>query len=174
MSDPNMDIIDCAELCSRMRVRIEFRPAQRVAYIRHFGSYERNRGGIAKSAMLLREWAETHGVDSRTPLLGLCHDNRRITPTHFCTYDIGIPVSAEVQEDEIVSIATIPEGYYAIGKVRCKSEQMLSAWDWLCSTWREKHDRPYQQRWNYEVYPHSRNGALNPLQGVDLCLRVSD
>ncbi len=173
-SDPDLKITACADICTRMIVRIENRPAVRIAYIRHFGSYSREGGGISRAACLIREWAQTLGLDNQLPLIGLCPDNRRITPSHFCIYDVGIPVNHDAEENDIVSILTIPAGRYAIGGVRCRNEQILSAWEWLCSTWRENHTEPYQQLWNYEVFHHSKDGKLSPERGIDLCLRLTE
>jgi DNA gyrase inhibitor GyrI len=74
----------------------------------------------------------------------------------------------------VASILTIPMGRYAIAVVRCHDEQLLSAWDWLCSTWREAHAAPYEQRWNYEVFHYADDGNLSPERGIELCLRLSD
>jgi AraC family transcriptional regulator len=169
-----MEIVTLDNVPRHINVSVKNRPAMRIAYVRHFGAYNRERGGIYEAACLLREWAETRKLDSKLPLIGQCHDNRRITPAHFCEYDIGIPIGPDVVEDDVVSVLTLPAGRYAIGHVSCKNEQLISAWDWLCSTWREHHSEPYQQRWNYEVFHHSQDGRLRPEEGVDICLRLTN
>ena len=155
-------------------IRIENRPAMRIAYIRNFGLYHRDSGAIQRSSLLIKDWAESRGFERQTPFIGLCPDNRRITPAAFCIYDAGIPVTREIIEDDVVSILTIPAGRYAIAGVRCRNEMLLSAWDWLCSTWRESQAEPYEQRWNYEVFQNSYDGRLDPERGVKICLRLSD
>ena len=172
--DPNMPIATFSEFAEHTDVREESRPATRIAYIRHFGPYRRNAGGIHRSSQLLREWAESRGIDSRIPLVGLCPDNRRVTPAPYCVYDIGMPVAKQVGEDDVVSVLTIPAGRYAIASVRCRNEQIISAWDWLLSTWRESRGAPYEQRWSYEVFHNSGDGCLRPDRGMDICLRLSD
>ncbi len=171
--DPNMPIAASNEANENMVVRVESRPATRIAYIRNFGPYRRDDGEIYRAGTLIRDWAESHGMDSSRPLIGLCPDNRRITPVHYCMYDIGIPVNQDICEDDIVSILTIPSGHYAIAEVRCRNDQLISAWDWLCSTWRKSRAAPYQQRWSYEVFPDSVDGNLNPERGISICLRLS-
>jgi DNA gyrase inhibitor GyrI len=155
-------------------VRVENRPAIRIAYIRNFGIYRRDTGSIRESSLLIRDWAETRGLDCRLPLFGLCPDNRRITAELYCVYDIGIQVTDDIGEDDIVSILSIPAARYAITTVRSCNEQLISCWDWLCSTWRESHAAPYQQRWNYEVFHHCDDGNLVPERGVDLNLRLTE
>ncbi len=155
-------------------VRVERRPAIRIAYIRNFGPYQRDGGEILRSSLLIRDWAESHGLDRKLSLIGLCPDNRRITPGPYCVYDVGLPVTREFGEDDVVSIQTIPAGCYAVAAVCCRNEQLLSAWDWLCSNWRESRAVPYEQRWNYEVFHHSHDGSLSPERGIEICLRLSD
>ena len=74
----------------------------------------------------------------------------------------------------MVSIQTIPAGCYVVAAISCHNAQVLSAWDWLCSNWRESRAEPYEQRWNYEVFHHSLDGTLNPKRGMEVCLRLSD
>ena len=173
IQDPSIPISASNEVTENMVVRVERRPATRIAYIRYFGSYRRDGDGICQAGALIRDWAESNGLDSSRPLIGLCPDNRRITPAHYCMYDIGIPVNRDTCDDDIVSTLTIPSGKYAIAEVHCRNEQLISAWDWLCSTWRTSRTIPYQQRWNYEVFPDSGDGSLNPKRGVHICLRLS-
>ena len=97
-----MPVADHAENYADMEVRDEYRGARRIAYIRHFGPYRRDCGGIREAGDVLRDWAESRGLDSRLPLVGLCPDNRRITPASHCAYDIGIPVGVDIIEDDLV------------------------------------------------------------------------
>lgn len=171
--DKNMPI-EAFDGFSEHAVRAEFRPATRIAYIRHFGAYRRNSGGISQAAEQIRDWMEVRGIDKSTPLVGLCPDNRRITPTPFCIYDVGVPVDEKVNEDDVVSMLTIPAGRYAVANIRCQNEQIISAWDWLLSTWLESHATPYEQRWSYEVFHDNDDGKLIPERGMNICLRFSD
>ena len=170
----NIQIAACDQVFEQTIIRFENRHATRIAYVRHFGPYRRDCGGIHQASQRVAEWAETRGLDSRKSLIGLCPDNRRITPESYCVYDVGIPVSNEIVEDDVVSILTIPAGRYAVANVRCRNEQLLCAWDWLMMTWRESHAELYEQRWSYEVFHETHDGNLNPERGMDLCLRLSD
>ncbi len=172
--DPNIPISTADDVHQHTSIRIEYRPATRIAYIRHFGPYRRDHGGIRHSSQLIRDWAETRGLYKRTPFIGLCPDNRRITPVQYCVYDVGIAVANEIDEDDIVSILTIPAGRYAVAGVRCRNEQIISVWDWLLTAWRKTKAVPYEQRWSYEVFHDSHDGNLSPERGLDLCLRLSN
>ena len=171
---PLMPLSSGDDIYKHKAIRVENRPATRIAYVRQFGRYRRDAGKIRQSSQLIREWAQWRSLESTTPLIGLCPDNRRITAESDCIYDVGISVSKEIGEDDVASILTIPAGRYAIAGVRCRNEQLLSAWDWLCSTWREAQAAPYEQRWNYEVFHYADDGNLSPERGIELCLRLSD
>lgn len=171
--DQNMPIASFDGL-SEHDVRVEYRPATRIAYVRHFGVYRRDSGGISRASQEIREWMETRGINRNTALVGLCPDNRRITAAQYCIYDVGVPVDDQIVEDDIVSILTIPAGRYAVANLRCHNEQIITAWDWLLSTWCESHAAPYEQRWSYEVFHDLDNGKLSPELGLDICLRLSD
>lgn len=175
--DPVMPMPVDAGICERITVRIETRAPRRLAYIRCFGVYHRTGGNIRRAAWLIRAWALARGISPSVPLIGLGHDNRRITPAASCIYDVCIAVREEVVEDEIVSIMNVPAGCYAIATVCCRNEQLLSVWEWLSGPWREARAlAPYTTRWSYESYPPgpgNRHNMLDPREGVDICLRLS-
>ena len=154
-------------------VRVVRRPAYRVAYIRHFGSYRREAGGISAAFFRLNAWAQARGLGARDlPRIGVCPDNRRITPEAFCSYDACLPVPPEVGEDRVVSIQTIPAGSYAVLPVACPSAELLSHWEWMVSRWRRTSGEGYEPRWCYEVFHPAASGAIGPELGVELCVRL--
>jgi AraC family transcriptional regulator len=156
-------------------IRIENRPPCRIAYLRHFGPYRRESGGIARTFDRLEAWARRRGMAlADLPRIGLCPDNRRITPGPCCVYDACLAVPPEFNEDQVVSIQTIPAGRYAVLSIECPNEQLLSFWEWFVGDWRRTSGENYEPRWSHEVFHPSSSGAFGPEHGVELCLRLGD
>jgi len=156
-------------------IRVQRVPAIRLAYLRFRGPYLRNGERVRHHVNLLRKWClETGRANTDERLFGLLHDNRRVTPSAFCRYDIGVPVPGDTVEDETVSIMTIPAGRYAIARVHHDNAQMLGAWEWLSYDWRRERAMPYRQMWSYEIYRPRLDGTVRPEDGIDICLRLSD
>jgi len=154
-------------------IAVETVPAQRVAYIRYFGPYLRQSGRIPKAFADLAEWASRIGLPAGDlPRIGLCPDNRRFTPTALCMYDACIPVPQDIEEDDVVSIQTIPAGRYAKLTVTCSSQELLSCWEWLTCGWRVSQDEGMELRWSYELYPPGITGAIRPEDGVTIHQRL--
>ena len=155
------------------QVRIEQRSACRVAYICCFGPYDRDQGSIPDAFSRLNCWATDHNLASNTAAkIGICPDNRRVTPDAFCSYDACVAVPDSINEDNVVSVQTIPAGRYAVLSVRCPNAQILAHWEWMASNWRLLRGKTYEQRWSYELYHANPAGTADPMFGVDLCLRL--
>ncbi|MEM7222310.1 MAG: AraC family transcriptional regulator [Pseudomonadota bacterium] len=161
--------LDTAELT----VRIEARPAIRMAYVRHFGPYFNVAGGISTAFALIERWAKKRGLWSgETACIGLCPDNAALTPAGSCLYDAGIAVPAEVQEDDLASLQTIPAGLYAVLPIACPSARVNHVWDWLAAHWLPGSGWTYDLQDCYEVYPAWHGLAGRPETGVELCMRL--
>jgi len=155
------------------RVRVEHRPALRVAYIRNYGPYDRNTGRIPDAFSALDAWAIGKGMAPRGHAkIGLCPDNRRVTPDAFCLYDACIQVPNSIAEDDLISLQIIPAGTYAITPVHCQNTEILAHWEWVTTNWRDLCSKTYEQRWSYEVFHPNPHGTTNPADGLDLCLRL--
>jgi len=167
-TDIPIDSIPEGELGS---VRLEYRAAIRVAYIRHYGPYRRDAGGIPATFRALSDWASKRGIDEFwLPRIGFCPNNRRVTPAWQCQYDACIPIPDWVHEDEIISIQTIPAGPYAVMSAQCRNTQMLSLWEWMTRDWSPDAGFSCDQRWGYELFP---NASVDPRDGVEICLRLN-
>ena len=157
----------------RSELRVETRPALRLAYIRHIGSYWNCDGGHALAAARLKRWVREQGLWSDDAvLIGVCPDNATLTPPGLCLYDVGFPVAQDVEEDELVSIQTIPAGRFAVLRTACSSGELESAWEWLSSTWLAASGMTYDLLHSYEVYPLTERGNSGPEEGVELCMRL--
>ena len=152
----------------RNRVKIVEKPRMRLAYVRNFGPYLITNSSIFKATDLIVHWAKTRGLwSSNTAYVGLCPSNPSLTPPGFCIYDACIQVPEEIEEDEIISIQTIPVGKYAVVRVPYAPIQK-QAWNWLASEWLPFSREAYAFEYSYEL----RRGNIIPNEGVDLCMRL--
>lgn len=152
-------------------VRIETRPDYRLAYVRNIGPYFD--GGITVAFAIVEQWAKDKGLwGENSSGIGVCPDNAALTPAGSCLYDAGIAVPADVEEDNIVSIQTIPSGTYAVMSIACRADRMNRVWDWFGSGWLPTSGRTYELRSCYEVYPSWNGKAGRPETGVELCMRL--
>lgn len=164
-------IIVPSEETAVMPVRIEWRPAYRIAYIRHIGPYDDVGGGITGTFAALSAWARGRGLlDSGTAGFGICPDSATITPVDRCIYDAGISVPEEFVEDDIVSTQTIPAGTYAVLRAKHK-RQILGLWEWMVTKWLPTSGMNYDLTFSYEYLPPADDLFAAPL-GTDLCLRL--
>lgn len=160
-------------------VRIVDRRAMRVAYIRRFGPYWRQSGAIPEAFRALHRWADIRGLTVlETPRIGLCPDNRLVTPDARCQYDACLPVPDWIVPDDIVGVQTIPAGRYAVLSASCANDEILYLWHWLAGVWRAERRAPFDPRWSFEVFQHmtpvDRGGMPRPEAGIDLYLRIGD
>lgn len=165
---------DQSEYWSHIDVRIENRPAYRVAYIRHFGPYFTPNGGIASTYTALKKWAAPQRLlCNNNAFIGLCPNNPALTPADYCIYDACICVPDTVLEDDVVSIQTIPAGTYAVLYAECSATRIKQGWQWLTSSWLPASVVTYELNPCYEYYP-LKNSALFPGEKhAELCIRVT-
>ena len=154
-------------------VRIEERPAMRVAYVRHVGPYWNTDGGIGRAYRTVTDWARVTGVwNDTTEVIGVCPDNSSLTPAPHCIFDACVRVSDDVPEDDTVSIQTVPGGTYAILRVDRTTQAIANGWNWLALEWLPSSAFSYELASGYELDP--RNAALAPgtKPYSELCLKV--
>lgn len=167
--------LERAEIVDPGMVRIESRPSYRVAYIRHRGPYFYKDGELMGARDKLVAWAQSKGLwHEKADLIGLCPDNPRITPGDKCIYDVCLPVAADVREDDIVSIQTIPEGTYAVMKMSGSAVTVYSAWEWMAHQWLPTTGAKYDLLSPYEYYPTIDGVPGSPDQGVEICMRLQE
>ena len=154
-------------------LRIEARPAQRLAYVRNLGLYWNVDGAISEAYRRLVRWARHRGLwAGATEMIGLCPDNAAVTPAGYCLYDACLPVSDEIGEDDVVSIQTIPAGRYAVLSVRATPTEMESAWKWLTLTWSRHSDLPCELVQSFERFPVVGGRTCGPEEQGELWLRL--
>jgi len=166
-----------ADPISRARVRVEERPAYRVAYIRFFGPYFNADGGMTATRRRLIQWARRKGLwHENADMIGLCPNNPALTPAQHCQYDVCISVPDHVREDDVVSIQTIPAGTYAVARFDFLESglSIYSIWEWLAELWLPELGAASDLSTGYEYYPAENGipGGLGPR--VEVCLRLAE
>lgn len=154
-------------------ITIENRPAYRVAYIRHIGPYCDVNGSMTTVFKMLIQWAKTMGIwASSDGIIGVCPDNKDLTPIHRCVYDVSIPVPDGIVEDDVVSIQTVPAGTYAVMDFQGNTLDVYAAWEWLITAGLAKTGTYYGLLSSYEYYPKSSEQLVGPASGLKLCQRI--
>ncbi len=155
-------------------VRIENRPAYRVAYIRHHGPYGDVGGSISAAYAAVKRWARTRGINrENTPCIGICPNSCRVTPARYCLYDACIVIPDGVEEDDIVSIRTIPSGRYAVLPVTCRLTGIYGIWEWLSSSWLRASGEKLGFHPSYEFFPTYAEDSTSGVH-TELCLPLID
>ncbi len=96
-----------------MIVRIEDRPKQRVAFMRHVGPYDQ----VGATWQKLMGWAASRGLfGAMGNALAVIPDDPEITPIDRLRYDACIAVNEEFQPEEGVGVQEIAGGQYAVAR----------------------------------------------------------
>ncbi len=159
--------------CLKDRLRVEVRPAYRIAYIRHMGPFGDVKDSITETFCRLQWWAGRKGLlDDDTRYIGVCAGDCNLTPAKQCVYDAGVIVGDDTEEDEIVSIRTVPGGRFAVLYVECKPVELNSKWIWMVSSWLPSSRKTIASRPSYEFFAPPVGFPVRAEYGADLCLAV--
>lgn len=163
------------EQAAALRVRVEHRPACRVAYIRHVGPYGDAGGSISDTFTALQRWAGLRGMlAADTSYLGVCPDNASTTPARHCVYDACMLLDGDLTEDDVVSVQTVPAGTYAVLPVECPPQQLNRMWTWLYTDWLPASGRTAAFRPSFEFFARFGASPVSPRRGAELCLPLTD
>jgi AraC family transcriptional regulator len=131
--DPGHVLIGTRTEDIAIHVEVRDLPALRVAYRRHFGSY--NDPGVQQAFDELRRWAEPRGLYDPENCLGIPWDDHDITPEEHCRFDACQIVDAEDRVDAGVGQQTIPAGRYAVYCCEVVQDDFDSPWTDLMQNW---------------------------------------
>lgn len=102
-----------------------------LAYIRHFGSYEK----IDTSFERLLSWANQNLLLNVVPLtLGIVHDNPDLTEESNLRFDAGIVVSKEIQPKGEIGFKKVNGGKFATFRYKGPFESFYSVYDYIYNT----------------------------------------
>lgn len=94
-----------------MDVKIEHKPATRVAFVRHQGPYMQS----DKAWETLMSWANRRGlVGPQARMLGLSYADPEVVAPEDCRYDACLVVGPEVEPEGEVGVQEIPAGEFAV------------------------------------------------------------
>ncbi len=110
-----------------MNIKTEFISTCRIAYFRRYGAY-----GLENIHTMekLKSWATTNNLmDNNTIILGITHDDMRITPLENCRYDACIIITdQDIKNKGDIEFGEISEGKYAVFTIPHTAEAMENAW----------------------------------------------
>ena len=151
-------------------VQVRQLASMRVAYRRHFGSYDDPEVQAAFDD--LQRWAQARDVDNEHGYLGIPWDDAEITPDDKCRFDACVIIGEGKWVGTGVNIQEIPSGKYATFRSQINHHDFELPWtllmqSWLPSSGFEPADGP-----RFELY-HS-DGTTDPDGGwdIEICLPI--
>lgn len=138
--------------------------AEHIVYLHHQGDMNQIPDTIGK----LMQWAGPKGLmaNAENKLVSIYQQGEKGMST-----DIGIIVSAEVEEDGQISKGSLPGGLYAIGHFEISLGEIPSAWS-LMYTLTSKHQCKPRQGKSFEIYQSDPNQHPQGICLLDLCIPV--
>ncbi|MBI9102479.1 MAG: AraC family transcriptional regulator [Spirochaetales bacterium] len=133
-----------------MNVKIEEIGKNRIAYMRQIGPYGTDNIQLMQR---LKKWAVTRNLLSdSTIILGIAHDDPKVTPLEKCRYDTCIVIPEEYELESNINETRIPGGKYGIMAVEHTSEAIAEGWEIIFSQWLPESgyqldDRPIFERY---------------------------
>jgi AraC family transcriptional regulator len=129
-----VEMLSDIEQTGGFEVRVRSLPAQRIAFIRVFSTYQPE--PMIAAYKRLREWYCTQGGDlAKTTLYGMSQDDPDITPLEQCRYDFCLPVPDDWQGEGEISIRQFPA--CEIATLHCEGDiyRVEQAWQYLYRYW---------------------------------------
>lgn len=115
------------------QVRVDRRPALRIAYVRIYDSYKPEKLPVALD--LLAGWARERGLLERARWIGMSQDDPEIVPLEKCRYDLCITIPAGVPGGGGVGVRTLAASLDAVLPVRGDLREVDRAWNYLFKEW---------------------------------------
>ncbi|MEM6980447.1 MAG: AraC family transcriptional regulator [Planctomycetota bacterium] len=145
-------------------VHVQEMDEQKVAYIRHFGSY--NDKGVQSAFDELETFAAVRGYDLNATFIGIPWDDSEITPDDKCRFDAGIVVEQNVHLPQTINRQALPSGKYAVFRTEITGHDFDLPWttlmrDWLPGSGCQPGDGPRFER-------YFSDGSLDPQGRWDL------
>ena len=133
-----------------MEIEVRELPAQRVAYIRHYGPYGLE--PTVRTLTRLLRWARSQQLLETGQVLGIPWDNPRFTPPEECCYDACITVPAEFEVSHpMVETQTLAAGTYLVRRCRSVAGDLETPWQEFLA-WYGESDWELTEAPCFEVY----------------------
>ena len=123
----------------------------RVASVRHVGPFTELKPAFEKVC----GWAGANQLfGPNTRVLGVFHDDPKMTPENNLRSDAAVTVDDSVEGDpsQGIEITKVEGGLYAIGVFKGPYEGLVKAYEWMFGPWAASSDHEPLPRASYEVY----------------------
>jgi AraC family transcriptional regulator len=132
-----------------MELRVETLAPQRVAFMRHVGSY----AAVGTTWGKLYAWAGRRGYfPPRTRFLAVVHDDPEITPADRLRYDACFVVDDRFQPQGEVGVQELAGGEYAVAVHTGPYETLGETYARVCGEWAPRSGRGLRSAPAWEVY----------------------
>ncbi len=123
-------------------------PPMRVAFVRHIGPY--NQVGPTWGKLMI--WAGMRGLlGPNMQILGIVHDDPRITPAEKVRYDAALVVPPHIAPEGDVGVTDLAGGQYATLLHRGAYDTIGDSYDKLFGTWLPRSGREVREEPAFEV-----------------------
>ena len=156
---------------ANLAVSVRDLPATRVAYQRHFGSY--NEPGVQTAFDELQRWAEARQLNRNGEYLGIPWDDADVTPLERCRFDACLRIGADVWTGTGVNTQTIPAGRYAVYRCHITANDFDTPWTQLMQIWLPSSGYQPADGPRFERYLSDGNGDPEGRWELEICLPVA-
>ena len=152
-----------------MRVDIKTMPELRVASVRHRGPYSR----IGEAFAILSEIAGRAGLfGPDTLLLGIYHDDPKLTAQEELRSDAGITVSPDATLPAELDEQRIPAGRYAVTTHIGPYATLVDTWEQFMQEWLPHSGNRFGEGVSYEVYRNTPGDVPEDQLHTDIFIPV--
>jgi len=132
-----------------VNVQIRTMTPIRVAYVRHVGPYQE----CGKAwEQLCGEAAVRGWFGPATQMIGIGHDEPRVTAADQLRYDACLSVGDEVEPVGGIGVQVIPGGTYAVLTLKGPYDGLAGAYEWLFDTWLPASGKQLRKSPCFEIY----------------------
>ena len=155
---------------SEMSVEVKTLPSIRVAYVRHFGSYDDP--GTEQAFQQLRHWAEPRGLHDASKYLGIPWDNPDVTDVGKCRFDACLMIDEHIAVGPNMNVQIIDGGKYAVYPCEVVGRDFDRPWTQLLRDWLPGSGYLPADGYRFEVYHNDGDEDTDSCWKLDVCLPV--
>jgi AraC family transcriptional regulator len=138
--------------------RVIILPARRIAFIRHFGPYERAPVVLGQ----LRAWAQSQGLPNTGVVWGVPWDHRAITAPERLRYDAAMPIEPGLQVAGAVGTRLLRAGSYINVQHRGPYDALNATYEYVYGTWMSAKGYSPANSPPFEIYHQDAPGQTSP------------
>ena len=119
-------------------VKLEKRPALRVAYVEQTGHFQGNAGIYDVLLQKLLDWALPAGLwhfPEQTLIVCIYPDDPATTPPDQQRLWLGMTLNTEATPPAGIQTLTLPAGLHAVGRFAITADQFGPAWGYMYGEW---------------------------------------